>query len=161
DRDFEPWRASLNVALETGANFSGALPLTSPDAANARGQQYQGPVALITDPLCYSATDTFTAGFQDHEIGSLISVGGNTGAGGASVWTHERLRSLLEAPEPDPDSPYVPLPKGAQITVAMRRTLRVGKRSGTPIEDLGVVGERYWLTCDDILSRNRDLLEFA
>jgi hypothetical protein len=37
----------------------------------------------------------------------------------------------------------------------------VGERSGTPVEDLGVVGDPYWLTRDDILDGNKDLLEFA
>ena len=39
---------------------------------------------LIIDPGCYSTTDMFAAGFQDHEIGKTRRVGGHTGAGGAS-----------------------------------------------------------------------------
>ena len=40
-------------------------------------------VVLITDPLCYSATDIFAAGFQDNRIGPILSAGGRTGAGRA------------------------------------------------------------------------------
>jgi hypothetical protein len=39
----------------------------------------------------------------------------------------------------DADSPYLPLPNGAGMRVAVRRTLRVGKRAGTPVEDLGII----------------------
>ena len=45
---------------------------------NLFGQRYYGPVALIIDALCYSTTDIFAAGFQDHEIGPVI--GTTTGA---------------------------------------------------------------------------------
>jgi Peptidase family S41 len=60
------------------------------------GQRYYGPVVLITNARCYSATDTFTAGFADHRIGTILGVGPNTGAGGANVWTHGLLKALLD-----------------------------------------------------------------
>ena len=37
------------------------FPLTAPDAANDIGQRYHGPVVLVTDARCYSATDIFAA----------------------------------------------------------------------------------------------------
>ena len=44
------------------------------------------------------------------------------------------------------DSPYLPLPYGAGMRVAVRRTLRVGKRAGTPVEDLVIIpDERHCL----------------
>ena len=36
----------------------------------------------------------FAAGFQDHGLGPILGVSGNTGAGGANVWTHDLLRDL-------------------------------------------------------------------
>ena len=36
------------------------------------GQTYHGPVVLITDALCYSTTDIFAAGFQDHDLGFVL-----------------------------------------------------------------------------------------
>ncbi len=65
-------------------------------------QRYGKPSVLVTDPLSYSATDMFTAGFQDHRIGKVIGVGGTTGAGGANVWSHALLRRLMEPTADDP-----------------------------------------------------------
>ncbi|HEX4814993.1 MAG TPA: S41 family peptidase [Nonomuraea sp.] len=160
--DLTPWCRSMEQALETGAVHSGGFPITPSDGANAFGQQYHGPVVLITDARCYSATDIFAAGFQDHGIGPVLGVDDNTGAGGANVWTHELLKLLLELPEPAPGSPYEPLPGGAGMRVSIRRTLRVHDLAGTPVEDLGVVPDhRHPMTRRDVLSDNEDLLDRA
>ncbi len=161
--DLGPWFASLDQATETGAEYSGAFPITPVEGANDRGQQYQGPVVLITNARCYSATDIFAAGFADHQIGTILGVDANTGAGGANVWTHGLLTQLLQVPTPDPASPYVALPHGANMRVAIRRTLRVGAQTaGTPVEDLGVVpDERHAMTRRDVLEGNLDLLDRA
>jgi hypothetical protein len=149
--DLGPWFRSLDRAAATGAPYSAAFPITPEDGANAIGQRYQGPVVLITDAVCYSATDIFAAGFADHGIGRILGVDDNTGAGGANGWRHGLLRALLAA---DPGSPYAPLPGGADMRVAIRRTLRVGKSAGTPVEDLGVEpDERHRMTRRDVLSR--------
>jgi len=133
----------MERAVETGSTFSTSFPITSPDACNAIGQRYFGPVVLITSARCYSTTDIFSAGFQDHAIGKILGVDGNTGAGGANVWEHPLLGRLFSAagtsPKPLPDSPIKPLPKGANMRVAIRRTLRVGAQAGTELEDLGIV----------------------
>lgn len=160
--DLGDWFPSLDQALETGATFSGAFPITPVDGANAIGQRYHGPVVLITDARCYSATDIFAAGFQDHAIGPILGVDDNTGAGGANVWTQALLKQLLEVPTPEANSPYKALPKGAAMRVAIRRTLRSGRLVGTPVEDLGVVpDERHRLTRQDVLGGNTDLLNRA
>jgi Peptidase family S41 len=160
--DLGPWFRSLDQATETGTTFSAAVPITPQDGANAIGQQYEGPVVLITDARCYSATDIFAAGFQDHAIGPILGVDDNTGAGGANVWTHGLLMNLLAVPAADSGSPYSPLPKGANMRVAIRRTLRVGSRAGTPVEDLGVQPEeRHRMTRRDVLEGNQDLLDRA
>jgi C-terminal processing protease CtpA/Prc len=161
--DLTPWFTSLDLATETGAEYSGAFPITPTEGANARGQQYYGPVVLITDARCYSATDIFAAGFADHRIGTILGVDDNTGAGGANVWTHGLLTALLQFPTPDEASPYVALPRGANMRVSMRRTLRVGDdNTGTPVEDLGVTPDViHRMTRDDVLHGNRDLLDKA
>ncbi|KUJ68186.1 peptidase S41 [Streptomyces albus subsp. albus] len=159
DIDLSPWIPSMEQGLELGSTFSGAFPITPPTAANALGQQYFGPVVLVTNARCFSATDIFTAGFQDHGIGPVLGVDENTGAGGANVWTHEVLRDLLAD---DPDSPYLPLPKRADMRVAVRRALRVGAQSGTPVEDLGVIPDAlHRTTRRDLLDGNADLLDRA
>jgi hypothetical protein len=162
DIDLSPWLQSMEQAVQTGSIFSSAFPLTPEDGANAIGQRYLGPVVLVTDARCYSATDIFAAGFQDHGIGPVLGVDDNTGAGGANVWTHGLLKLLLETPEPNPASPYVDLPNQADMRVAIRRTLRVGALAGTPVEDLGITpDDRHELTRRDVLDGNPDLMEKA
>jgi len=166
DFDLGPWIKSIAQAVRTGATYSRGFAITPPEACNDRGQQYSGPVLLITDALCYSATDIFSAGFQDHDIGPILGTSGNTGAGGANVWSHELLQMLMN----DPDNPYVnrpgspfrPLPHGASMRAAVRRTLRVGPRAGVPLEDLGVVPtHRHDMTWRDLMEGNADLIDDA
>ena len=161
--DLGPWFDSIEQSTETGATYSAAQPITPTDGANAVGQTYHGPVVLITDARCYSATDIFAAGFADHEIGIILGIDDTTGAGGANVWTHGLLAELLKQPSPaDPATPYQPLPNGANMRVSIRRTLRVGALSGTPVEDLGVRPDvLHKMTRNDLLAGNVDLLDAA
>ncbi|MET8762800.1 S41 family peptidase [Lentzea sp. NPDC004782] len=161
--DLGPWFPSLDNSIETGQAFSCAHTITPVDGANAVGQTYHGPVLLITDARVYSATDIFAAGWADHELGPILGVDDNTGAGGANVWTHGLLMQLLKIPAPgDAESPYQPLPNKANMRVSIRRTLRVGKLSGTPVEDLGVQPTHlHQLTRADLLEGNVDLLARA
>jgi C-terminal processing protease CtpA/Prc len=152
------WAGPLATALSTGAGFSQGFPLTDPHECNTIGQVYQGPVVLITDAFCYSTTDIFTAGFQDHEIGTILGCHSNTGAGGANVWDHAELLQQLEVSP----NPFTALPGDAGMRVAARRSTRVGTRSGVPLEDLGVVpDERYYMTRADLLEHNVDLITRA
>lgn len=153
------WGDPIALGIETGASFSQGFPLTDPETCNNIGQVYQGPVVLITDALCYSTTDMFTAGFQDHEIGKILGVHNNTGAGGANVWDHAQVLQELRL---SPQNPFVALPKGAGMRVAARRSTRIGARSGVPVEDLGVVPEEpYQMTLNDVVSHNVDLIARA
>ncbi len=154
--DYQDWKASLEEAVTTGSAYSTAFPLYSIDVVNSVGQLYQGPVVLVTDAQCYSACDIFAAGFQDHQIGPVLGVEANTGAGGANVVTHEELRTEWT------DGELKQLPKGVQMRVALRRSLRVGTRMGQPVEDLGVVPDTlHELTKRDLLEENADLLAAA
>lgn len=155
--DLTQWAPSIEQSLQTGAVFSAGFPITDPAACNDIGQKYFGPVVLITDALCYSTTDIFAAGFQDHRIGVILGTDGNTGAGGANVWEHRYFTTDIL-----PGSVYQPLPQGAGMRVSIRRTLRVGANAGAPLEDLGVrPDQRHELTRNDVLNGNRDLLEAA
>jgi hypothetical protein len=162
DPGLEVWRKSIKQAIETGSAFSDGFPFSTdePENCNRLGQQYYGPVVLIIDGLCYSTTDIFAAGWQDHDIGPILGTDGNTGAGGANVWTHELLRRFLHGP----DSPIRPLPKGSAMRVAIRRTTRVGPRTGEPLEDLGVKPDPdkiHRMTRNDLLNANVDLIARA
>jgi hypothetical protein len=164
--DLSDWAPSIDRAVETGAAFSCAFPITSRERCNDIGQRYYGPVVLITSARCYSATDIFAAGFQDHGIGPVLGVDNNTGAGGANVWTHALLLRLLgqngNAANPLPESPLRALPRNGGMRVSVRRTLRVGRQAGTELEDLGVVpDERHKNTRRDIMEGNADLIEKA
>jgi hypothetical protein len=152
------WKETIVQGLESGAGFSQGFPLTDTGECNEIGQVYQGPVVLVTDALCYSTTDIFSAGFQDHEIGTVLGCHSRTGAGGANVWDYNNLQEITAKLE----NPFVALPGGADMRVALRRCTRVGSRSGTPVEDYGVVADtRYFMTKEDVVNHNRDLIAAA
>lgn len=162
--DLMPWVDSMERAVETGTTFSAGFPHSSPEACNAIGQRYYGPVVLVTNALCYSTTDIFSAGFQDHEIGRVLGTDGKTGAGGANVVSHAELIEMMAGKNGVPlrGSPFRPLPGNANLRVAIRRTLRVGTHSGTELEDLGVKPDiPYRMTRRDVLEGNRDLIAKA
>jgi C-terminal processing protease CtpA/Prc len=152
------WLASIELAVVTGAVYSQGFPLEPQEATNALGRHYEGPVVLITDARCYSTTDFFAAGFQDNGLGPVLGVDDNTGAGGANVFRHSLLQTVLQGP----DSPIHPLPKGADMRVALRMSTRVKDRAGLPLEDLGVEPDAiHRLTRRDLLEGNRDLINEA
>ena len=157
--DLSRWTASMVDAVQTGAIYSSGFPFTSEESCNDIGQVYHGPVILIIDALSYSTTDMFAAGFQDNEVGEVLGTSDNTGAGGANNWTYEDLMTALRS---HPASPFKPLPKGADIGLAMRRSIRVGRNSGRPLEELGIVpDDRHYMTKRDLLEENYDLLRKA
>jgi len=129
--NLNPWQSSLVESSTTGSIFSGGYPITSRDEANDMGQIYHGPVVLVTDALCYSATDLFAAGFQDHKIGTILGVDRNTGAGGANVWNYYDVQEILNilGTEYHLDD----LPFESDMRFAARRNVRVGEHAGTPI----------------------------
>ena len=155
----QDWKETIVQGLESGASFSQGFPLTDPDMCNSIGQIYQGPVVLVTNALCYSTTDIFAAGFQDHQIGTVLGCDSSTGAGGANVWDYSRDVQSLDL---KPKNPFVDLPRGVRMRVAARRCTRVGSRSGNPVEDYGVIpDDRYYLTKADVVDHNADLIAAA
>jgi hypothetical protein len=153
------WVESIAEAVTTGATYSSGFPLSSEASCNDIGQTYYGPVVLVTDALSYSATDMFAAGFQDNEIGEVLGASDNTGAGGANVWRYEHLIEVVGNLR---NSPFKPLPRGADMLVAIRRSIRVGKLAGRPLEELGITPDRrHFLTKRDVLGRNEDLVAQA
>ncbi|HLL46189.1 MAG TPA: S41 family peptidase, partial [Longimicrobiaceae bacterium] len=158
--DLSSWVGSLEQAVLTGSTYSQALPITDPGSCNQIGQRYHGPVVLLIDGRCYSATDIFAAGFQDHGIGPIVGTSPTTGAGGANVWGHDLLHLLYSGE----GSPLRPLPHKMGMRIAIRQTLRVGPRAGTLLEDFGVAPEPdriHRTTRRDLLESDADLLEFA
>jgi peptidase S41-like protein len=155
----DQWAESIAESVVTGATYSTGFPLNSEESCNDIGQIYYGPVVLITDALSYSTTDMFAAGFQDNEIGEVLGTSDNTGAGGAEFW---RYQDLVNASQGNPNSPFKPLPRGADIVLAVRRSIRVGRHAGRPLEELGIVpDERHYMTRRDVLGMNEDLITRA
>jgi hypothetical protein len=153
-----PWRKSIAQWVETGAEYSQGFPLLPLSRYNDIGQKYQGPVVLITDALCYSTTDIFAAGFQDHNIGVMLGADETTGAGGANVWDYSYIAELLDDPQHFPRQHA----GSASLRFAVRRVTRVGQNSGVLLEDLGVkVDQIHKMTRRDLLQRNADLIEHA
>lgn len=153
--DLEQWAQSIASVVETGTSYSLSYSITPEDICNDIGQRFYGPTVLISDALCYSATDIFVAGFQDHEIGKVLGVSANTGAGGANVWDHNLFVETL-------GDPFTELPQGAGMRVSLRRTLRVGKYAGIPVEDFGIRPDAdHRMTRSDLLEGNQDLLRAA
>ena len=90
---FAGWRRSFSEAARTGEPFSQGLPIEGTDEdANQLGQQYFGPVVLVTDALAFSTADMFAAGFIDHRIGKVICIDKNMAAAGGNNWQFEVLR---------------------------------------------------------------------
>ena len=153
------WADSIAESVVTGATYSSGFPLNSEESCNDIGQVYYGPVILITDALSYSTTDIFAAGFQDNGVGEVLGTSDNTGAGGANVWWYEDLMNAVRAA---PNSPFKPLPKGADLLVAVRRSIRVGRQAGRPLEELGIAPDhRHHMTKRDLLKANDDLIRKA
>lgn len=156
------WVGSMSKSIQTGAVYSLGFPITPPDFVNEIGQRYFGPSLLITDALCYSATDIFAAGFQDHNIGPVLGVDENTGAGGANVWPHSLLVQLMRMSEDTHGSSYSFLPHGSDLRIAIRRMIRVGANAGSILEDIGITPDfLHQMTRDDVLNGNRDLIREA
>lgn len=153
------WVESIAESVITGAIYSTGFPLNSEESCNDIGQVYYGPVIVITDALSYSTTDIFAAGFQDNDIGEVLGTSSNTGAGGANVWWYE---DLMNAVRSAPNSPFKPLPKDADLLVAVRRSIRVGGRSGRPLEELGIAPDYlHYMSRRDLLEGNYDLIRKA
>jgi len=159
--DLSPWDENLASIRSTGARFSAAHPITPTKLLRPFKATRKMDCVLITDALCYSASDIFAAGFQDNGIGIILGTDRNTGAGGANVWSLSQLHHL-SVNDPELAHQLSPLPYGADIRVAIRRTLRTGANQGVPLEDLGVEPNEYHdMTREDILQKNGDLIKKA
>lgn len=157
-RELGPWRRTLLDAVGTGEVYSQSVSITPYARCNDIGQVYGGPSLVVVDPTTYSAADLFAAGFADNGIGSVVSVGRATGAGGANVWQAATLNSVLAGTQYQ----LPRLPKGVGFTMSVRRATRIGAADGAPIEDVGIVGHRtYAMTKDDLLRGNVDLHRYC
>lgn len=156
---FTDWVRSLDLVLETGDVFSQGFPISDLTKTSKFAGLFRGPVVLIIDALCYSTTDFFAAGFQDNDVGKIIGVDPVTGAGGANVWTLSQLAGYARA---GGSYDLSELPLGIDMSISVRRSTRVGRNDGLPLEGLGVRADLlYRPTRRDVLGQNEDLIEYA
>jgi C-terminal processing protease CtpA/Prc len=157
--EFDPWLDSLAESVAMGELYSQAVPITPVDACNDIGQVYSGPVVAVVDANTYSAGDLFAAGFIDNELGTLVTVGHATGAGGANVWDQDSVVGALRGT----DFKRKKLPAGITYSISVRRATRgCGPSEGSAIEDVGVTGhEAYAMTRQDLVGGNEDMLSYC
>jgi hypothetical protein len=150
----QPWAESLRAALVSGDGFAQPIPLVDERACNDRGQVHRGGAVALVDALTFSAGDLFAAGWVDHQIGPLVTIGSASGGGGADVLDISDLSAMLGGALP-------PLPSAVGLSVSCRRITRRGLAEGLPIEDVGVVGLPWAMTRRDVTSANEDMLRFC
>ncbi|TDG15967.1 DUF4332 domain-containing protein [Seongchinamella unica] len=158
-----PWGSSISTALRTGGLFSRGLPLSQPGDLNHWGQEYFGPVALLTSALSYSAADHFAASFEDHKVGIVVGIDETTGGGGANVWFYGR-HLLPKLPPEMQQAAREKWPADINLQFAARRVMRIRERAGEPIEEIGVRTRsrlQYRMTPDDLVNGERGLREFV
>ena len=167
ENNYKQWNQSIQLSNLTGAVYSSNFPLRdeqaslllSPDDNKSSGNL---SVVLLTNALSYSATDMLAVTFKDNNIGKIIGVDENIGAGGANVWSYSQIKDLLAF-----DDKYKnilkPLPQGADIIIAVRRAIRsTGKRIGLPIEDFGLMIDLvYKRKKEDLMHNDIHLLRYA
>src|SRR6185503_1476207 len=94
-----------------------------------------------------------------NDVGDILGTSDNTGAGGANLWWYDDLVTAIGKAA---HSPFKPLPRGADMIVAMRRSIRVRKHAGRPLEELGITPDhRHYMSKRDVLEDNQDLAERA
>jgi hypothetical protein len=156
--DLADWAGSTSAAIDLGEEFSQHLPITDPDTCHGIARAYRGPVIAVVDANTYSCGDLFAAGIVDHGIGSIVSIGAATGAGGANVWTSDDIQYAYHAAH----RPLPPIPPGISFTIAVRRMVRSGDNAGLAIEDVGILGDdQYDMSERDLIDGNHDLIEYC
>ena len=156
--DLADWASSTRAAVDLGEEFSRHLPISDPEACNARRRVYRGPVVVVVNANTFSCGDLFAAGIVDHGIGQIVSIGDATGAGGANVWTNDDIEYAYHAARRE----FPRVPAGIGFSVSVRRMARTGLSTGLAVEDVGIAGdEHYDMTENDLLDGNVDLSEFC
>ncbi|MFD2178178.1 S41 family peptidase [Veronia pacifica] len=120
----------LNVDMSNGGKYSNLFQFTSDEVANSIGQLYYNPVAVLSNAKSYSAGDMFTCAMQDNGAAVVYGEDPQTGAGGANVFRHDFLSSVI-------GGDFKPLPDSSNITVSWGQALREKYYKNNLIEDYG------------------------
>jgi hypothetical protein len=152
---------SIKSGLRSGALYSGGSEVG--DIEWPDEPAYSGPIVLIIDALCYSATEVFAAGLQDNRRGRILGTALRTGGGAGNSWGYEvlqlfdrqeRFRTLPFGPGSDDEEC-----RRASFVVAIRSMSRAGTGRGEGFEEAGVQSDvqPYLMTPDDLRSSNAGL----
>ncbi len=140
------WSAVINEAAGTDARYTKTATFTTAANANAAGQAYFAPVAILTDALTYSAAEHFASIMQDERLATIWGEDLKTGGGASNAMDHANFVRYV-------GGPFVSLPAGQAMRVAWRQFIRTGRSAGMVLEDLAVTSDRrVRLTLDELLS---------
>lgn len=140
------WSSVINEAAGTDARYTKTATFTAGSDANAAGQAYFAPVAVLTDALTYSAAEHFASIMQDEGIATIWGEDLKTGGGASNAMDQEMFVRYV-------GEPFVSLPAGHSMRVAWRQFIRTGRNEGMVLEDLAVTSDRrVRLTLDELLS---------
>ena len=136
-RAARPGRPRWRTPSSTGELYAQPLPLTDPVWCNDLGRRYPGPAVAVVDANTYSSGDLFAAGWVDHDIGPLVTVGQATGRRRGQRL--DRRPAARRAGRHRPRARRTARGRGLHPRDPPRDPLRaIG--DGIPIEDLGVSG---------------------
>ena len=147
------WADLINEVSGTDRRYSRTAQFTDDTLANAHGQVYFKPVAVMMNANTYSAAELFVAAMQDNKLATIFGEDLKTGGGGAHVMTHSQLTAYVGLP-------FETLPRDQEMRVAWRQFVREGQHAGMLIEELGVVADRRIRpTLNDILNGGEGQLQ--
>lgn len=121
---------AINEVSGTDATHTRVFSLFDAPGANAFGQVYNGPVAVLANSNSYSASDYFSCHMQDSGIGFVFGEEPRTGAGGANVFEHSLLAQFVP-------TVFTPMPATHRARVSFGQAVRQGLNEGSFIEDFG------------------------
>ena len=152
--DLSPWKASLDAAVRNGELYSQPIPITG------RGVQLDRPAVRRAGRVRQRLDDILggrpVLGRLRRQRDRALRLRWR------SDWRRRGKRVGLlpncAARLPGSAIELPSLPDGIGLSLAYRRATRSGPSEGLPIEDIGISGETYALTRDDLLAGNRDLI---
>ncbi|KAJ2994606.1 hypothetical protein HDV02_001465 [Globomyces sp. JEL0801] len=149
------WAEAANQ-INDGDYYTPIVTINPNSTIRRYGQVYLKPVGVLTDAICYSACDMFSANMQDNGAGTIFGEDVVTGAGGGNVLDYSYIASLLPndmQPLPFADKlAYAPA-----LSIAWGQSIRIGPNAGRRIEGFGVTSDYIVRpTQSDITGQNSD-----
>ena len=137
------WAKALeNIGNDT---YSKLASFTEFSTCNRYGAAYIKPVAALTNANCYSSCDLLSANIQDSQTGMIYGTDGKTGAGGGILFlTSANVVKFVDFFLISAPNEFKPLPKGQDMRMGWRQSVRNGVNKGKLIEDDGVQSDKIF-----------------